>query len=87
MKGANALLDTEIVSLAKQLADTADLERRSRYLVERMALALQAATLLRTGNDLVADNFCRARLANAKGTLFGAISSDTPAMKLIERAF
>ena len=87
VKGANALLDAEIVSLAKQLTDTSDLERRSRYLVERMALALQAATLLRTGNDLVAGNFCRARLASAKGTQFGTISSDTPAMKLIERAF
>ena len=87
VKGANVLLDTEVTVLAGQLTDTADLERRSRYLVERMALALQAATLLRAGNDLVADNFCRARLASAKGTLFGSISSDTPAMKLIERAF
>ena len=87
MKGANVLLDTEVTVLAGQLTDTADLERRSRYLVERMALALQAATLLRFGNDLVADNFCRARLVNATGTLFGTIASNTPATKLIERAF
>ena len=87
VKGANALLDAEVASLSVQLADTVDLERRSRYLLERIALALQAATLLSTGNDLVADNFCQARLGSAKGTLFGTISSDTPAMKLIERAF
>ena len=87
VKGLSALLDTEVSSLAVQLADTVDLERRSRFLVERMALALQATTLLSIGNDLVADNFCQARLGSFNGMLFGAISSDTPAMKLIERAF
>ena len=87
VKGLNALLDTKVARLAVQLADTVDLERRSRFLVERMALALQAATLLSNGNDLVADNFCQARLGSSNGMLFAAIPSDTPATKLIERAF
>ena len=87
VKGGNALLDAEIVSLAAQLADTTDLEKRSRYLVERIALALQAATLLRAGNDLAANNFCQTRLSSSRGMLFGTLPSDTPALRLIERAF
>ncbi len=87
VKGANVLLDAEVTGLEVQLADTVDLEKRSRYLVERMALALQATTLLSTGNDLVADSFCSARLGSSRGMLFGNISSEAPVKTLIERAF
>ncbi|MCY7386513.1 MAG: isovaleryl-CoA dehydrogenase [Burkholderiales bacterium] len=87
VKGANALLDAEVAGLATQLADTVDLEKRSRYLVERMALALQAATLLGAGNALVADNFCQSRFGGLRGAAFGSLPANVPATKLIERAF
>ena len=87
VQGGHALLDAEVAAIKTQLTGKVDLEKRARYLVERLALALQAATLVGAGNAMVADSFCQSRLCSAKGTLFGTISSDTPAMKLIERAF
>ena len=86
-KGGHALLDAEIVALTAQLADSADLEKRSRYLVERMAVALQAAILVGAGNDMVADSFCQSRLGNLRGAMFGTLAANAPVAKLIERAF
>jgi putative acyl-CoA dehydrogenase len=85
-KGAHAALDREIASLQAQLADVTDIERRSRTLVERMALALQASLLLRAGNADVAEAFCRSRLAGAHGYAFGTLGADAPLSALIERA-
>jgi putative acyl-CoA dehydrogenase len=84
-KGAHAALDREVASLQAQLEDVADLERRSRHVVERMALALQAALLLRAGNDAVATAFCESRLAGAHGYAFGTLGAGAPLTALIER--
>ena len=87
VKGGNALLDIEIAALNVQLADTANLEKRSRHLVERMALALQAATLLGAGNALVTESFCQSRLGTFGGKTFGTLAANAPVAKLIQRAF
>ena len=55
-------------------------------IVERMALALQASTLLRAGNSMVSDAFCASRLGGAHGFNFGTLPADTPLTALIERA-
>ena len=86
-KGGHALLDAEIDALTKQLTDTADVEKRSRHLVERIAIALQAAILIGAGIDFVADSFCQSRLGHDNGRMFGALGANVPATKLIERAF
>jgi len=85
-RGAHPALDREIVSLQAQLADVADLERRSRSVVERMALALQAALLLRAGNADVATAFCESRLGGAHGYAFGTLGAGAPLTALMERA-
>ena len=85
-KGAHRALDREIASLQAQLADVADIETRSRTLVERMALALQASLLLRSGNKEVAEAFCASRLAGAHGYAFGTLGAGAPLKSLIERA-
>jgi len=85
-KGLHAALDREIASLQRQLADVADVEKRSRALVERMALALQASLLLRAGNPDVAESFCQSRLAGAHGYAFGTLGAGAPLNALIERA-
>jgi putative acyl-CoA dehydrogenase len=85
-KGAHAALDREVAGLQAQLADVADLERRSRSVVERMALALQAALLLRSGNEAVAAAFCESRLAGAHGYAFGTLGAGAPFTALVERA-
>ncbi len=87
VKGTNALLDAEVDVLVAQLADSSDLEKRSRRLVERLALALQAATLLGAGNTLVADSFCQSRLSGDRSALFGTLPATLPLEQLISRAF
>jgi putative acyl-CoA dehydrogenase len=80
-------LDAEVGRLRTELDRRDALEVRSRYLVERMALALQASILLRAGNAAVADVFCESRLGGAHGLCFGTLPSSAPFELLIERAF
>ncbi|MDB4890739.1 MAG: putative acyl-CoA dehydrogenase [Gemmatimonadetes bacterium] len=86
-RGGNALLDAEVGRLRAELSRGEALEVRSRHLVERMALALQASILLRGGNDRVADAFCESRLGDAHGLCFGTLPSSASFGLLIERAF
>ena len=88
VRGGNDLLDAEIGALRKSLLGKAhDLEARSRSIVERMALALQASCLIRGGNVAIADSFCESRLGREHGGAFGTLPSDAPIDSLIERAF
>ena len=59
---------------------------RARWLVERLALALQAALLLRTGHTDIAETFCASRLAGAHGYAFGTLPAGAAVTSLIERA-
>jgi putative acyl-CoA dehydrogenase len=70
----------------RDLDDRADLETRSRSIVEAMALALQAALLLRA-DATVGDAFCRARLGDRSGRAYGTLPASMPFAALIERAF
>ena len=87
VQGGHALLDAEVAAIKAQLTDKVDLEKRARYVVERLALALQAATLVRAGNALVADSFCQSRLGILNGKAFGTLAATAPVAQLIERAF
>jgi putative acyl-CoA dehydrogenase len=86
-RGGHALLDAEIGRLHIELDRRDAVEVRSRYLVERMALALQASLLLRAGNSAVAEAFCESRLGNSHGLCFGTLPMSAPFEVLIERAF
>ncbi len=85
-RGGNADLDREVAWLSQALDDVATLELRSRMVVERMALALQAAVLVRAGNAGVADAFCASRLGGEHGLNFGTLSPNVALEPLIERA-
>jgi putative acyl-CoA dehydrogenase len=87
VKGEHADLDQSIKWLGQAFDDRSTLEMRSRYVVERMALALQAAILIRAGNADVAQAFCSSRLEGEHGLAFGTLSADAPLQKLIARAF
>ncbi len=87
LAAGNAVLDAEVARIAASLSDVPTLEVRSRHLVERLALALQAALLLRAGNQIVADTFLRTRIANEHGQAFGTLPADAPFKALVERAF
>ncbi|WP_435950775.1 isovaleryl-CoA dehydrogenase [Psychrobacter sp. DM8] len=84
--GKNSDYDAELKRLTGRFEDTQTLEFRSRYVIERLALMLQASILLLTDNTEIATIFCRSRLANEHGLAFGTLSPDAPVDLLIERA-
>src|SRR5262249_12137489 len=62
------------------------IETRARRIVERLALALQAALLIRSGASAVADAFCAARLTGDHGLAFGTLPAGVEVGALIARA-
>jgi putative acyl-CoA dehydrogenase len=84
--GVNSIFDRFAgnLILAKQMP--ADAEFDARWFVEKMALALQAAALIRTGNQRIADAFCSARLTDSLGLVFGTLRSNDCVALLLERA-
>lgn len=84
--GRNALYDRHVDWLRNAFEDVATLEVRSRLVVERAALAIQAALLLNAGNPEIAETFCRSRLAREQGFAYGTLDPDAPLDLLIARA-
>ena len=85
-QGVHPVYDSCLASLQRAFDDKANLESRSRLLVERTAVALQAALLLQTANRDVAHAFCVARLGDARGVAYGTLPAETPMSTLIDRA-
>lgn len=86
VRGQSPELDREIDALKRAFDDRATLELRSRRVVERAALALQASVLLGSGQAEVAETFCRSRLGGEHGRTFGTLGPDAPFGTLVERA-
>jgi putative acyl-CoA dehydrogenase len=84
--GFNSIFDHFARSLlsGEQLGSNA--EFGARWFVERIALALQAAVLIRSGNQRIADIFCTARLTESVGLVFGTLRSNDGVALLLERA-
>jgi putative acyl-CoA dehydrogenase len=82
-RGANAAFDAALATLRHALQ--APEESGARFLVERLALALQAALLLRMDSP-VAEAFCESRLAGAHGLVFGTLPPRGPFEAWIARA-
>lgn len=85
-KGGNARLDRWIADLRQEFADLGDLEFRSRGLVDRMALALQAALLVQHAPAFVADAFCASRLDGLGERNLGALPRGVDCAAIIKRA-
>ena len=63
--------------LERDLDDPAQLELRSRLLVERLALRLKDALLLRAARGFVAGAFCASCLSGQPGLAFGTLPAGT----------
>lgn len=86
-QGQNPLLDKAIDDVSAQFSSQQDLEYRSRTVVEKMALAFQASSLIQFGDQQVAQAFCEARLRpEVSGYLYGNLPSQIDCAYLIERA-
>ena len=84
-RGENHALDQAIDTIKNRLVQPPG-EHEARHLVERMAVALLAAILVRHGPAAAADAYCATRLAGSPGFVYGGsgIAFDTDA--ILDRA-
>lgn len=83
------LLRAAIARLQQEFTHLDDIEWRARWVVEQLALVLQAALLLKSGNAQVAEAFCLSRLSDEWGRAFGTLSMRVDAAMvatILERA-
>lgn len=85
-RGGSTLLDRHVAALQAEVADLQDIEYRARDLVDRMALAMQAALLVQHAPAAVADAFCASRLACTGHHQYGALPRGVDCGAIIERA-
>ncbi len=83
--GLHRALDDTAASLRVSFADAKNAETGARLLVEHLALALQAAVLLRAGSP-AADAFCRSRLGGEHGLALGTLPMDADFAAIVGRA-
>ena len=84
-RGGDRQLDAASDRLERELRDTADLERRARRLVERMALCLQASLLVRHAPAEVADAFCATRVGGEGGRAYGTLPPTVAPGSIVDR--
>jgi putative acyl-CoA dehydrogenase len=84
-KGNNRELDAFTEKLSADVTSS-PAESDCRHLVERMALALQGALLVRHGDAEVARAFCLSRLGGEGGQAFGTLPSGIDFARILERA-
>jgi putative acyl-CoA dehydrogenase len=85
-KGGNTLLDAAIADLAAEFGQLAGIETRARRVVEKMALTLQGALLVRAGNKSVSDAFCASRLSAGSGRMFGTLPEGLDYRHIVDRS-
>jgi len=86
-RGADPALDAHVAALGRELQDTDALEYRSRDIVDRMSLAIQAALLVQHAPHVVSDAFCRSRLTPAGHRNYGALPRAADCRAIIARAW
>ncbi len=84
--GADARLDQCISALKKELRDQEAIEYRARAIVDQMAVAMQAALLLRQAPAVVAEAFCASRLDGLGHRQFGTLPRGVDTAAIVGRA-
>ncbi len=85
-RGGHAALDRHLARLKDDMRDLAGFEQDARDLIDRMAVGLQAALLVKHGASVVADAFCRSRLEAIGHHQYGALPRDVDFGVILERA-
>ena len=79
-------IDARIASAGRCLADPATAERRARWIVETLALGMQASLMRRFGDPRAAEAFCMARLLSPDaGMALGTLDVEAPALDAMVR--
>jgi len=85
-RGENRALDTHVADLKADLRDVNDFEAHARDLCDRLALGLQASVVARNCPGVVADAFCRSRLASRGAHHYGALPRGVDGAAIVRRA-
>jgi putative acyl-CoA dehydrogenase len=88
-RAAEPRLDQAAAAVERELAAAADplgLQGGARRLVERLAVLLQGALLVRHGHPAVADAFCASRVAGDRGAAFGTLPPGLDLAAIVDRA-
>jgi putative acyl-CoA dehydrogenase len=85
-RGGNRLFDEWLKNLRADAQVLSVMESQARELVDRMALALQAALLLQHAPAFIAEAFCASRLRAHSHGNYGALPNGLDLRAIIERA-
>jgi putative acyl-CoA dehydrogenase len=85
-RAAEPRLDTFVARIERDLRERDGLEARARSIVERLAIALAGAILVRHGEPAVAEAYVTSRLAGEHGIAFGTLPRGTAFKTIVERA-
>jgi putative acyl-CoA dehydrogenase len=88
-RAAEPRLDRAAAAVERELATAAGpvgLQAGARRLVERLAVLLQGALLVRHGHPAVADAFCASRVAGDHGAAFGTLPTGLDLPAIVDRA-
>ncbi|AOA58606.1 isovaleryl-CoA dehydrogenase [Acinetobacter larvae] len=85
-QGRHPAYDQHLICLEQQFQMQDNFEKKARLLVERTALALQAAQLLLHGDPAMATMFCATRFGTDYGFSFGSFSDDQYNAHILTRA-
>ena len=86
-KGAHPAFDRAVNALFSALAKPHELEMSARRVVEKMALCLQAALLVRSSDGPIAEAIITSRLGSASTYTMGTLPLGAPIDRLIMRAW
>jgi len=84
--GTDPHFDRFLARLKHDFTDIGDFEYRARNLVDRLALLMQAALMLRHSDPAAADAFCASRLAYTGGLNYGNLPPGLDTLRIIRRA-
>ena len=85
--GKHAAFDRHIAQLQSALRDADGIEARARSLTQDIALAMQAALLLRFAPAAVSEAFCTSRLGGDWGHVLGTLAKHTDFETILQRAW
>jgi len=85
-QGLDRRFDVFLNGLKDEFVDLSTLEYRSRSVVEKLALGLQASTLLKHGDEHVAEGFVASRIHKPAGLNYGTLPTGVNCKAIIERA-
>ena len=85
-KGKYPQYDAYLETLKAEFSDLASLEYRARSVVEKLALAWQASTLILFGDPLMAQAYVASRITGYSGNYYGTLPTGIDVKAIIERA-